>query len=531
MSDKLFWLKVNPEGVFLVVSPEAKGRLSLESVLSYIKEREIVDYDISAIKKAIEEAKGEPVKIAERRPELDRPAEIWVTMSEDKMKAYIEVKPPLGKPWPTFEELMAELRDNGVVFGIKEDVVREIAEKKIANKRILVAEGRYPIDGEDAKIVFKVDVFRDLKPKVDEESGRADLKDLGAVLNVVAGQELAEKIPPKPGKDGMNVCGQIVRAKTPKDVPLPLGKNVIVSDDKKRLFAAIDGHVVYENGRLHVLPIFEVKGDVEYSTGNINFVGAVIVKGSVKSGFEVRSGGDVEISGVVEEGSIYSFGSITIRGGIRGGGKSYIESKDDIAVKFIEQAKVKCGGSLYVTGPIMHSEVSVRNEILCEGSKGMIVGGRVRAGKLIRCKALGSEVGTKTEVEVGVDPEIIEELQKLKEAKQGAEEKLKEVNKGVDYLKKLDKAGSLDNKKRMTLVKLVRMQFQLKGQLEAINSRITEIEEEMKECKEVAKIMVKGEVYPGVVITIRGVSYKVKEAIKYATFYYEDGEVKFKPYS
>lgn len=527
MEGRPYRLKVSPEGVFLVVEDP---QVPLEELFDFLKEREIVGYDGAAVRRALSEP-GRPIRVAERRPELDRPAEVWVTVSPDKMKAYLEIKPPLGKRWPTFEEVLRELHDSGVLFGIKEEVVREVLEGRMGNRRVLVAEGVEPVHGEDARIVYKVDVFSRGGPKVDEETGRADLRELGRVINVVAGQELAEKIPPVAGRDGRNVMGQELKAIRPKDVRLPAGKNTVQSEDGLKLFAAIDGHVVFQEGRLHVLPVFEVSGDVDYSTGNINFVGSVVVRGSVKPGFEVRAGGDVEVMGVVEEGLIFAEGSVKVRGGVKGGGKARIEAGGDVEVAFLEQAQVDCRGSFLSHGPVMHSQVSAGGWIRCEGKRGMIVGGSLRASEGISCEVLGSEMGTRTVVEVGVDPRLLEELRKLEEAIKEASSRLSEVDRSVAYLKKLEEAGTLDATRRMMLVKLLRAQFQLKAQLEAMERRRAEVEESMARSRADPRVMAREVVHPGVLVTIRGVSYRVTDPIKFVSFRYEGGEVRIGPHS
>jgi len=76
---------------------------------------------------------------------------------------------------------------------------------------------------------------------------------------------------------------------------LPKGKNVEISEDGQSLIAGIDGQVNYIDGKVSVFANYEVPADVDNSTGNISFVGNVIIRGNVLSGFTVEAGGSVEV--------------------------------------------------------------------------------------------------------------------------------------------------------------------------------------------------------------------------------------------
>jgi uncharacterized protein (DUF342 family) len=79
----------------------------------------------------VNEKPGEPVRIADRRPELDRAAQVGVRIAEAALTAEIRILPPLGKPWPTVEELKTTLKEYGVVHGIREDVLQRLVSSRI----------------------------------------------------------------------------------------------------------------------------------------------------------------------------------------------------------------------------------------------------------------------------------------------------------------------------------------------------------------------------------------------------------------
>lgn len=80
-----------------------------------------------------------------------------------------------------------------------------------------IAEGKYPIDGEDAKIIHLFEISEKIEFKQDE-SGRVNYKEISnSILNANRGDIISKKIPPTPGIDGINIFGEIVPPKHGKD--------------------------------------------------------------------------------------------------------------------------------------------------------------------------------------------------------------------------------------------------------------------------------------------------------------------------
>ena len=78
-------------------------------------------------------------------------------------------------------------------------------------------------------------------------------------------------------------------------------ENVVCNAEMTIMYAAIDGLFTLTGGEtINVFPIYEVNGDVDYHTGNIDFVGTVVIRGNVLTGFRIRAAGDIRIVGGVE---------------------------------------------------------------------------------------------------------------------------------------------------------------------------------------------------------------------------------------
>ena len=78
---------------------------------------------------------------------------------------------------------------------------------------------------------------------------------------------------------------------------------------------SINGQVVLKNNKISIEPIYIVPGDVSLETGNIVFLGSVIVQGSVHDNFVVKAAGNIDIKGTVQKAFIEAEGDIFLRQG------------------------------------------------------------------------------------------------------------------------------------------------------------------------------------------------------------------------
>jgi uncharacterized protein (DUF342 family) len=180
----------------------------------------------------------------------------------------------------------------------------------------------------------------------------------------------------------------------------------------------------------------------------------------------------------------------------------------------------------------MHSDVGARGVVdVMGGKKGLIVGGKIQAGQEVRCEILGSEMGTRTEVVVGLPPEMLEERTLLQGSVKELDAKLQEILSNVSYLKKVESLGKLDDAKRQILLKLTRAQFQLQAQFKIAKEKLAALESQMDKTKAEGRVLVHKIVYPGVSVTIRGLTYLVRETMQFIAFSFIDGEVKARPYN
>ncbi len=525
---RILEVDVRGNGVYLTLHPEAKSSITIKDLFYMLEDIGIKDYDRNTLVGALARCDGKPLKICEWTPDLQRDGSVEVEISPDKMEAFVRLLPPIGGRDVSVEDVKAALEKAGVKFGINEDAVRSVVEEKRYGENVLIAKGIPPEKGEDGYIEYKFNAFKKPKP-IDLEGGKVDLRTLNIVDNVTKGQLLAVRVPSKMGKEGKNVLGAVIPPPPVKDARILAGKNTEFSADGNELYAGTDGHVEVRDGKINVSPVFVVRGDVDYSVGNIDFVGDVVIKGRVLPGFYVKAGGKVEVEGFVEGGFVTAGEDIVVKMGIKGQGKSVIIASKDVFAKFVENATIEAGGNVTVGDSIINSSVKA-NAIYVSGKNGSIVGGECVAIEKIVVKSAGSNLRVKTFLEVGVDPRIKAEHAKIVKDLTAYEKKLWEMEKGVNHIKKLREVQEqLPQKTEELYAKLTRARFQMMATVDRMKKRKEELEEMIDSFKREGTIVVTGVCYPGVRVTIKGVSMVVDSEIKAVKFYYKDGNINMSP--
>ena len=490
----------------------------------FVEERDLEKVDSYIISREISAGSFEKwLKIAPTQVEKSVPSVMSIQISKDLMKALISLTQPYNAPEVTETEILKFLNDRKITYGINADVVKQIVSDRLYYQDIIVAEGLIPQIGVDAFVEFFFDISNKKNFQIDED-GRVNFKELSLIKNVVMGDKLAKLTPNTVGTDGMNILGIVVKGKDGKKLPLPRGKNVEIDEDGLTINAGKTGEVKLIDGRINVFSVYEVKADVDPSTGNIHFLGKVIINGNVLSGFEIEAEGDIEVYGVVEGAKLTSNGNIILHRGILGGNQGEIICKGDLVAKFIENCKVHCEGNI-TSDAIMQSSVLAGKKIEVTGKKGLIVGGVVRAGEEIKAKVIGSPMATVTEVEVGLNPDLRKKYDENKVELKIDTENFGKSRQVVDLLTKMAKQGELSEDKKIMLTKSVQLKLQMTMRLDQLKKEQTEMEMIFEDVNK-GKIKVMDTIYPGCRIAIGSSMMYIKDPLKFCIFFRANAEIK-----
>lgn len=328
----------------------------------------------------------------------------FVYVSSDRMYAFIMAFPPTGWGKELDRGLIYEaLEKKKVTYGVDEELLDKLPEDYNRYFHLfLIAKGNKPMNGDNGYIVDYFLRHVERLPEMDE-FGNVDYTSLGSEQNVKKGDLICEVIPPTEGIAGRTVLNQELRCRNGKSVSLPKGKNTEVSEDGYKLLAAIDGRVEFSGRYFSVRPLLEISGNVDYSTGNINFIGDVLIKGDVCSGFSVRAMGDIKVCGVVESCEIEAGGDLIVVKGIVGNMETIVRSHHNIYSKYLVNSIVHARKNVH-TDSIRYSNVYSDGEVeVCSG-RGLIVGGQIRAAQGIEAKTVGSVYESPTSIILGGQP-------------------------------------------------------------------------------------------------------------------------------
>jgi uncharacterized protein (DUF342 family) len=529
------YVHLSPDGAFLKVAPPwGKGKRATETqVMSALNARGVTGIDTAMVAKTVREAAGDYVRVGdfEHRPIND--SSVTVDIAEGEMKAYIQVTPPgPGGCDLSVETYLSFLRNNRVLYGVKEDFLRDFADKPVYKEPVAVAEGIRPVDGRDAYIQYNFETDQNKVRLRESSSGRVDFKELNIIQNVVENQPLAKKISPGTGTVGRTVTGKVIPAKNGRDTSLPVGKNVHVGDDGVTIIADINGQVVVVSGKINVEPVYTVQGDVNLKTGNIIFLGTVIINGNVEDGFSIKAAGNIEVNGTVEKAELDAEGDIIVHQGITGKSGGMVRAGRSVWARFIENAVVEAGNMVVASDGIINSQVDANKRVICQGKRAHIVGGRLRASEEINAKILGSPTsGTETICEVGFDPKSKAELDRLKLDKEGTEKDLDEVQRNIQTLINIKKQRkSLPEDKEAYLKELMDKRQMFVGDLKKIGENIVRVQEFLDSIKNRGRVSASAKVYPGVKVLIRDVREDVRNEYRAVTFILENGLIRVTKY-
>jgi uncharacterized protein (DUF342 family) len=509
-----------PDGVFLKVTPPVGAGESVteEMAMEELVTQGVRDINRQVVKGAVKLQTGTYGKVADYGHNPMNDTSVTVDLLDGEMQATVTLSPRgVGGADLSIEELEANLKNQGVVFGFLDTEIENLVDSPVYSERVVVAQGARAANGNDARIQYFFDTQMKIRPK--EIAGRVDFKELNAIRNVLKGEELAKKEPLQKGVPGRTVTGRVLPAKDGRDVAFELGNNVLLSKDGLRVVSGADGQVMILQGKITVETVMIIPGDVDNSVGNINFLGSILVKGSVADGFTVKAVGNIEVLGNVGKAFLETHADIIVHQGINGGGEGRVDAGQNIFSKFIQNATAEAGLFVIVSDGILHSRVIAGQKILCKGKRAKIVGGYLRATEEINASSFGAIGSGETVLEVGIDPSVKDEMEKLNEQTEEANKNFSQVNLNLQSLLKQERAIKILTPEKAALKKdLTAKAAQFKAQLAKVSAQLEKRRQEVEELQTSGKISSSGLVYPGARVIIRDVSLDIIREYNAVTF-------------
>lgn len=445
-----------------------------------------------------------------------------VQITADGMEAYIMLVTPDDGGEYTVESLQKALDERGVKYGIDESALKKLADEKKYGLETLIARGTEAVDGKDGYYDYNFNCNFDKKPLI-KPDGTVDYWSVKSIESVVQDQVIAEYHPCVEGTDGKTVTGKPIPAKRGRE-QLPLKGKGFERRDDNTYVALMSGKIETQNDRVVILPVHELSGNADLSSGNIDFHGDVVIHGSVESGVIVKASGTITVDGIVEACTLEAGKDIILRSGMLGGNKASVKTKGSITAKFFEFTRIECAGDIRAD-VLMDCQVQCFGKIIMNGKRGSIIGGLTHGVRGIEVTTLGNDAEKKTVIMTGASPEEYAKLKQLEKTIQELSQGLVQIDEGLRKFEELEKARGVsykDDPRRVTLLRVkIRDTATLANSKEEAKRIRNLIESASGACVTVLR-----ETYPGVVIQIEDTKLLVQNNVKSAEFYKLQDKIK-----
>ncbi len=417
------------------------------------------------------------------------------------------------KEYGSEDVVLKHLNAEGVRFGIdKENLHFRLKSAKHGDK-VLAAQGKAPENGEDARLVYLVD-FKDMVMEGENAIKRVDFKKIREFVEVEKDQELVAKLPASKGKAGRNVLGDAVY-NPGKDIELPAGKNTYIAEDGLTLRAKISGYLSMTDKKMIVDNTLTIKGNVDFSTGNISYQGDVVIEGDVRSGFKVFATDDILIKGNVDAADIFSKnGNITVELGVLGKNKAKLLAGQNIVCGFVQDASVGAKNDIIIRRYAFNASLSAGQKILAVEEEGLIRGGTIVADESIEVISAGSLQNKVTELRISDSEYYEQDTQELekKRSRNDLEAELSVARKRYDFLSLLgQRLGKLSAEKQSELDSVLEKISSLEAKIEKEKLTPAPEAEDSKDIEKEKYIIVRDRCYRGVNLQIGEAQTKIEE--------------------
>ena len=422
----------------------------------------------------------------------------------------------------------------GELDGEIDELIKAVASDNIQRGSYPIARGRPAEHQEESQFQFFVDT--DPRVGTKREDGSIDFHEINYTPNATFGQRVVCRTPGAQGSHGFNVKGEPLVMKQIAEKPVVAGENIrlALEDGVDNYYAEADGMLRMSEDSISIVELLVVDGDVEFSTGNLKFVGQIFVKGSVIQGFSVKAGESITIGGTVEPGAtVMSKADITVGKGIVGR-RTKVRAGGDLRAQFVQEADVRVVGDIQLGNYAYHASLRAGGSVTVlkgkGGRSGSVIGGQTWARALLESHTAGARNGTETVLVAGVLPEQAQELDRVDRSLVATGAHIEQILERLG-LERLDVGRLRSMMKGATGAHknlLARRAKQL-GELAKAHQDLMDNRRELLAgqgpAAELAEIRILGHVYPGTTIRIGEHQQKLVGLITAPRFHLKDDKI------
>ncbi|WP_300465014.1 flagellar assembly protein A [Desulfobacula sp.] len=358
-----------------------------------------------------------------------------LSLSINETRAYLKKTTAFEKNRPQFtlSDLLDLLREKKISYGRLDDEAIETWISQSFDEKLLIATGEEAIPGRDGEITvyFETQVTH---PGEINADGSIDFTKRGDTPYVKKGDLLAQKTASQDGTPGISVFNTPIPVEQVIDPVFMAGPGTQLSEDGFHLHATTDGQPHWDTlGTFSVNPELLIPGDVDFTTGNIDFNGNVVVKGIIKAGFTVRA---INLTAqAIEGGIIYLSGDLNVSAGITA---SNISTHGNIYAKFINHSRVMGLGNLTISKEIIDSDILLSG--ICQNTTGHIISSQIKAKQGIEAGKIGTSYSTPVKLKAGGEDHVETRIKQIDQALEASVTKFNEFLSNIKALEDQDHA-------------------------------------------------------------------------------------------
>lgn len=231
-----------------------------------------------------------------------------------------------------------------------------------------------------------------------------------AFVTVREGEHIANFIEHTLGNDGMDIYGRPIAAKAGKPITRPCDASCQLDDDG-RITSLQNGLLQFDRERVSVQSTLDIPGYVDFSTGNVDFPGDVVIHKGVRDRFRVNTDFALEIHKLVEAAHLHSAHSIKLHQGMAGREAGSINSGGNLESGYLDAVDADIAGDCIVEKEITNCNIRIAGQMLAKSAS--VRGGQIEIAMGGHIGNLGSERGVVTEIVLGAHPLLQQKLLKL----------------------------------------------------------------------------------------------------------------------
>ncbi len=479
--------------------------------------------------------KGSDGMVTLLRVRPHRDAELQVVVSPDRMKATLSHIPSEGDgAMMSVDDARARIGQAGVRKGIDEPKLLAALDMIARGEPFSdfpFAAGRKPKIDAQKRILFHVHLASGKAVSL-RADGRADFRAQDRISRVNKGEKIATVHARDPlAEDGWDVTGAALTLPPEAQETLQAGRGVRedLQIDGSILFTAeASGELIRDGVVLSIMEAHAVEGDVGMAHGQHQVSRQCPCRGLCSVGFHGRGRAASSRWGRPSRPRCSPpTAPSPSRRESRGKARRSCGPRRTSLSMFAEQSALLAIGDVHLRGPCVRCQVKCNGRLLLDSEKGTLVGGEVRASRGAEVQNIGSPGGVATIVSFGQDFLVKDQIEREEREVAALTQKVAELDAEMFVLEKRaavtaaaagpvsaqSQAAAMLGRSRAQKLQAMKLIEQRKLRLITLRDRYDE--------HVASEIVVRGTLYPGVVLESHGRRWETRTEKKMITLQFD----------